>query len=432
MANDTLRPLGPLSARVSRDGQTTGIVDSNGNEVKFTSETPSYLGQVATRCMVPNIRHASNQAGSMETSHIIRETVSRMKVVLPNFQVATTSSSPSGTGQENTAGGIANYRLGFKHPDGTLVQALFSRSRDGYAPDGGMLVSDWILVPTLRDGDQFNLRIWVWNAGGRIVYTSAPSINLGSVFNDKFIVSTAQLPDQTMVDTFDNTGGVSGGSTVGLYPCAILGDTTKRSFFLLGDSRVAATGDTVDRSGDVGELARSIGPRRAYINAATPSDRATWWATYASNRLQLAAYCSDAIIQLGINDVTNGRTAGNLETDITTIAAMLKTQKPTQRVWGQTIAPKTTSSDSWATTANQTLDANNTARTTVNDWLRTTAIANIGGVIDVADQVETYRNSGLWAVNGQANYYTADGLHASQNGYLKVLTSGIVRTTLGI
>lgn len=86
-----------------------------------------------------------------------------------------------------------------------------------------------------------------------------------------------------------------------------------------------------------------------------------------------------------------------------------------------------------STTVNQTADAaSNANRITVNDWLRTTNISNLGGIIEMADQLESYRNSGLWPVNGQANYFTSDGLHASQNGYLRVSTMSVVRQALGI
>jgi len=112
-------------------------------------------------------------------------------------------------------------------------------------------------------------------------------------------------------------------------------------------------------------------------------------------------------------------------------------------IYHTTCTPQTSSTDSWATLANQTINGFETKRTGFNDWLRdgapldittklpvavgtasSTTIVRMGtinhpalGYIEVADTLETSRNSGKWKTNGTASFYTADGLHPTVNGY---------------
>lgn len=107
-----------------------------------------------------------------------------------------------------------------------------------------------------------------------------------------------------------------------------------------------------------------------------------------------------------------------------------------------TITPYNSSSDSWATLANQTVGSQDGTRTFINTWMRdgapinystkvAAAVGTIGanivrtgnilhplrGIFDVAATVESSLNSGKWIVDGTANYATADGLHGTPNSY---------------
>jgi hypothetical protein len=111
-------------------------------------------------------------------------------------------------------------------------------------------------------------------------------------------------------------------------------------------------------------------------------------------------------VLLGTNDV--GRTLVQMQTDLTTIWTALSNRG--MKVHAGTIPPGTTSTDSWATTANQTKKATEATRVAFNDWIRTTP-APLAGYVETADACETARNSGFWKVNGAANYATTDGTH---------------------
>ena len=64
-------------------------------------------------------------------------------------------------------------------------------------------------------------------------------------------------------------------------------------------------------------------------------------------------------------------------------------------------------------------------RTGLNDELRG-GLTGLEGYFDVADAIETSRNSGIWKVTGSANGYTADGIHPNTPGSVLVRDSGVI------
>lgn len=107
-----------------------------------------------------------------------------------------------------------------------------------------------------------------------------------------------------------------------------------------------------------------------------------------------------------------------------------------RKVWQTTITPSSSSTDGWATVASQTANADNVTRVDVNNWIRDGApLINgtptatgatdpaairagatghpLAGFIEVADTVESARNSGLW----KAGTLTDDGVHPSTAGH---------------
>jgi lysophospholipase L1-like esterase len=140
--------------------------------------------------------------------------------------------------------------------------------------------------------------------------------------------------------------------------------------------------------------------------------------------------CTAAICEYGINDLYD---LGN--NDVVVRGNLLKVwielSVRGMKVYQTTITPRSTSTDGWVTTANQTpQNATIVAwRTTVNDWIRagspidptTKAAVAVGtsgallagqaghpltGYFEIADLAETARNSSIWKAG-----YTTDGLH---------------------
>lgn len=137
------------------------------------------------------------------------------------------------------------------------------------------------------------------------------------------------------------------------------------------------------------------------------------------NRMVLVKDCDIAICNYGTNDLANQVALQTIKDNLLDIWAALTSRGI--KVYQTTITPHTTSTDAWTTTTNQTPTNASTAggagtdRTLLNDWIRTIPSANLVGIIEVADVVESSRNSGLWKPG-----YTTDGIHPNNTGHTDI------------
>lgn len=342
----------------------------------------SYLGQIATRSFVPN-NFISTQKQSMTRSrHLCQQSVTSLQIVAANFYVPENGAS---LGVESAPGSTATITASIEYPVGTFTQLTFGGNASGTIPDGGILFSDFASV-TIPSGASFYVRQYITTAAG-MVYVDNGAIDYTN--GDGFHFGPSGISDQTLGGTVTHNDNVNG-----FFPLAILGRTTRPSCAIIGDSRAYGYLDFYsDTSGDKGEIARSIGPSLAYINLAVPSDKATLWVASHANRLQVAKLCSHSIIQLGINDLSGARTSAQLISDVTAIAGLIG--KP---AFFCTVAPRSTSTDLWATLANQTAFSGEAQRAAYNAAVRA-GLSGAAGYFEIADQVESARNSGKWRVD---------------------------------
>jgi hypothetical protein len=115
---------------------------------------------------------------------------------------------------------------------------------------------------------------------------------------------------------------------------------------------------------------------------------------------------SDVIVQSGLNDLSLGsRTKAQIEADLQTIFALVAGK----RIYKTTITPRTTTTDAWATTANQTptVDGNMADLTGLNTDIRA-GLANVYAVIEAADAAMSARNSNIHKAPPAG---TSDGTH---------------------
>ena len=127
------------------------------------------------------------------------------------------------------------------------------------------------------------------------------------------------------------------------------------------------------------------------------------------NHLGLSEGCTDAIVALGTNDLTNGRTLVQMQADMALLAGEL--QGRGLRVHCCTVPPKTNST-------NTTPSASEAVRVAYNDWLRTVPL-DMATCFETADTLETARNSGYWKTG---DYYT-DGIHVTAQGFDHMATA---------
>lgn len=344
------------------------------------------------------------------------EQLSRIKLIFQNF--AAGSTSPGDTGNGSAAAQTASI----EYPSGTvLAQVTFGGSANGTIPNGGTLTSDYISLPTpIPNGAYFWVRSYQTNPNG-FYYWHQNNPSLG----DQCATAASGLTDQTM-----SGSTITGGTSQSWIqpPLAIIGYTINPSVLIIGDSRTA--GGSAFIQSTIGNIAPPlVNANVPFVNIAVPNSAAFSWLEFATARDVLLPYGSQIIVALGGADMFP--VDGNSRTAAQTIAAIqgIFAAAGARQKYLITIEPNTSSTDGWATTANQTNIAG-PQRIIFNDAVRA-GISGATGYYEIADVLESGRDSGLWAagvtVYGQTGPFTTDGLHpAFPAGYAAETASGAV------
>lgn len=376
------------------------------------------LRACATRCSAPDASNPGFTLLSGWTQHMMTDDVPSFQVVYPNW-IANSQSSQSQGGEIGL--GALTLTAALEYPIGTFTRITFGGVASASIVSGSQAISDSVKV-AIKKGATFRLRYFYQNAGG-IIFDNRQSPGETTCFG------TSGLTDVTMGGTPSGgsgggSGGVNGsGSPYSYRPVAIIGLTTRKAILAIGDSRftgsgVNSTDQQSDAFGGLGMFERSFcRGESAYVLASKASESAANFLVGYANRVALAAYCDIIVGGYGVNDFVEGAQKATVESRIASIAALF----PGKPVYWTTIATETNSTDSWATTANQTktLGANDSYRTGLNDDLRSGSIAGLAGFVELADVVESARNSGLWVPG-----YTSDGAHANQTGCEAIRKAG--------
>lgn len=207
---------------------------------------------------------------------------------------------------------------------------------------------------------------------------------------------------------------VTGQTVIGLIGDSILNGST--------DNSNPATAPASPQPNS-GYFKRALNGNYCFVEVSLSGASAADWGTSnkRQRRLALLNECTHFYVAMGTNDLSNN--AATAQTQLTNLYAFLN-QTFKVPIWVGTVPPLTTSSDSWATTANQTVAASESNRTAINDLLRGVP-ANVTGVFEVADQIETARNSGIWQSvgTGLPAAITTDGKHPNAAGHNQIATA---------
>ncbi|MDE0878195.1 MAG: hypothetical protein OSB00_05950 [Sphingomonas bacterium] len=377
-----------------------------------------YKGLVATRLNIPSLINSAYRQVAFRRWHIARDAVASIQIAFPNW-IANNVALEAGSG------GTAIFRAAIERLDGTIQPFTWGGTATSpVVADGGQTpLSDSLPLATpLKSGEWFAIRGYGEFSAGIILNSLADSA-LGSA-GDAVEYAQSGLADKTVSGTISATP-----TSVSFGPCLIVGDTRRASALLIGDSRVkggaSAPGiDTGDAAGDLGELARSIGPRMAYVNCGTASERLDQFLTANARRLALATYASHIVANYAINDLLGNRTAASILADIATLAES-PSLKGKPIAW-TTIGPRTSSSDDWTSVANQTPFAQDGERRTLNAALRARRVAGLADVFDTAAAYESAIDSGRFVVGEGGEKVTSDGLHLLASGTRRIQRSGLV------
>lgn len=371
------------------------------------------LGQVATGCFIPRVKTGAQTIMLSVSPHVAWDTLTSLQVVLPGWYAQADASD-----SEKTIGSDTTYTSAYiEYPRGTFTQLKFSAANDVTIADGGQAISDALTIDIPR-GAMFWVRVRYTNASGIITTTYGSNIHNGG----KIRWGASGTDDADLITNFAISVGNTTSAGHQFSPIAIIAQTRERSFILLGDSIAAGNSDVWDGVGaDTGILARSVGAFAPYINVAVGADRMDYFVTEHAKRIALADYCTDAIINYGVNDFTNSRSDAQMAADEQSIIGYFPAN--IDKKWITTITPVTTSTDSFATTANQTATATNSVRAVTNERRRLIP-SGFTGCIDTADLVEAGRGSGIWSVTDFVP--TADGTHPNVRTYMKVKASRLI------
>lgn len=394
-------------------GAWVGALDLFGREQIAAAQ---YLGQVATNCRMPTAAGLSSANTTMTRSlHYNRagKTLAKLQLRYPGWFV-------NGSLAEVGSGDTITITASIEYPLGTKNQVTWTGSPSHAIASGadGALSDEITLSTPIPAGEMFWVRTWQSSPGLLVLRTQGGSVNADSANNEVFRRGT-NIADQTMSGgTLLSGGTVDNGSI--FSPMVILAQTTQPAVYILGDSRALGVGDTYTGvSGDKGAVARSIGPYFAYSNFAKSGDSASAFVASNAKRLGYAQYFSHLFLQMGYNDIINFSAAVTLA-NLAATRALFPGLEQVQ----STAGPNSTSSDSWATTVNQTASAVKVQKTILNTALR----AGISGVtiFDTSSVIMTATDSDIWLANGTPSYYTNDGIHERVNANLLIQASGAI------
>lgn len=193
--------------------------------------------------------------------------------------------------------------------------------------------------------------------------------------------------------------------------------------FGCGDSIHYGQGDTTNVANGFGIFGRSCVDADGFSNAraninfnrigSVTSDFTTVY-PWARNYMK---YCNTLVDNYGTNDLGSAGTGvvTTIEANLLLIWGYFKSFNPNGKIIRSYIYPRTSSTDSWATIANQTITVNFDVKAPqLNTWFDSkVADSTITSVVGYSPTMTAIASGEplKWAVNGTAGYPTADGVH---------------------
>lgn len=307
-----------------------------------------------------------------------------------------------------------------------VIPVRFTGRRLALVPSGGILISDPISVD-LPAGKEFFVYTYAnvldsnghSEAGGEVGLLSADQSYWPRepfTRNDNVTYDTgtgSQISTSTGIDpfTFDKTDGAYAGLTINNQatcgPIAIIGDelsqTGQAAIALVGDSILSGAGDRPRSDfpwGGRGYFDQFLTGQCPCFQASLGGDGVAYkvgaFAYNFANRWRFVEMCDIMFVALGTNDLAGGTALATIQANLITLATQAKA-RGVRKVILATILPRTTTTDGWATLANQTVvsisDFTN-QRALFNTWALTVP-APFDAVIDLRPGVEDVA-TGKW------------------------------------
>lgn len=360
---------------------------------------------------------------SIRVPHIIATDIEEIA-----FVIGTSGKATSGY----TAHGIIYDNLGNKYP-------ITSNGSASIRVDAlGIVKTDFIKLKLKKDTTIHS--VWCLDldvAGSAPAYIWLNQENGSGIGKNQDWTLTGVLP--TFATTPSDTTTSNG---YGYSPIAVLGKTVRQnvvSLDLIGDSILDGVGENQPTySSSIrtrmanGYIERGLknligfsnwGVSNEFLNQFTPTPNAEW--VYRKRLFDFIPF-NAAIIEYPINDIKSGAAITAIRTNMNALITFLKS-KGVNTIFLCTVTPVTTSTDTWATTANQTVTSAEAVRVQHNTDVRT-GYYDVSGYFEAADKAETARNSGIWPAG-----YTQDGIHPISvciNEMMKAVSPDAIKQSL--
>jgi hypothetical protein len=306
-----------------------------------------------------------------------------------------------------------------EYPQGVFYPVLYGGSAAAVLPAGGQISNDPLSSVVIAAGARF------WE---HTINTSGITNVFGNITSPAFHTSIgisssaytyAGTPQHPAANGSPNSFGAS----------CITGTIKKakaRGFCIVGDSIAYGQGDqqSAGVKGASGFIARGLDSRYPWTKITRGGMTAVQMAALSANARMVnfiaATKASHMINQFGGGDLRDGTQYTAVLTAYQTIYGMFAGKKRYQA----TITPRTASTDSWATVANQTALTDGTwvQEPTLNDVIRA-GLANVDGYIETSDVSSTARNSRIW---NAPPAWTVDGVHPLSYGAGQLATGAIL------
>ncbi len=305
-------------------------------------------------------------------------------------------------------------------------------------PKAGLVISDPIGV-TIEPGTVFTVRTNAQVASGELFPAGGLNHGGARLSDGPQSGDGGNMIRNTSATVVYTVGAITGTTVQGFPHMAVIGEVAGYSpaVVIYGDSIGFGSGDSVSTNAVSGNSSGWIS-RGLWIGSVANDNRLIPHANMSvsgtnlghigtvdalagidnQRRWAMLNWATHAVFQSGRNDISSGSSLATLQT--TAIAAWKRAKSRGVKVAACKLMPSTTSTDAWATAANQTVTANfgiGGIRDQYNTWLDTKlADGTIDYVIDPNPYVEDQANPSKWASSPAA--MTTDGVHPNAAGHL--------------
>lgn len=325
-----------------------------------------------------------------------------------------------------TDASAATIKAFIEYPAGTFTPVLFGGASSGSIPAAGLLSNDPVAGLSIPAGTKF------WS---HTINVSGAARNMALL---ELPATSAALGVTDTTYTYSGSGNpparpAADASNTHVAPSVITGTIAAAGasgFVVTGDSIAFGQGNivSVGAKGGSGFISQGLDRRYSYTKWTKGGMTGVQLAAIVGNAriiaLRDACKCTDLLSEWGGGDLRDGNTVSAILAGYQTIYAFF----PGKRIGQTTVLPRTDSTDSWATVANQTPKTDGTWIDDVN--LNTAIRAGLSGVtyfIESSDLASSAHDSRKWKAPPVP---ATDGVHP--NDYMAAyLSECVYRSLLG-